>query len=343
MKRTSPALIARTEGLSGEPLLTQWLAHLLRQPAYQGTLINFFAGECLDHASICDITIQDEGVDVEGGGRPDIEIGNKKLALIVENKFDAGMTKKQPSGYLQILKRKDAATKILTFLVPNSRKQELTEVLAPYTTKNNDIAMRICSWEALAELLNNDYPDSEIVNEFAHDILRRCKVQSPLTSSDLKSASDVLAGWLSQREMLKSIKDKILADSYFKGLTVALEAKPEWDEDHCYMGMTVSAIDEVLWIGFWNLLQGKDPNTTPLFGHVYDESKEARKRFPLFWSKLKELQSNNIVRPLIRGHGWPIPVPLSAIQGKSVREQADGIVAHIIRVLNGDVKAKQTT
>lgn len=343
MDRTTSALIARTEGLTGEPLLTQWLAHILCQPTYQGTLIDFFAGTRIDRASLCDITIQDEGVDSAGDGRPDIDIRNEALALIVENKFDAGMTKNQPSGYLKVLKRREAKIRILTFLVPSYRGKELEEVLAPHSLTNRAITIRVCTWEALADTLNNAFPDSELIVEFSKDVRRRCKVQSPLTPSDFKNASDVLAGWLAQRELLKSIKEGILTHPGFKGLSVALEAKPEWDEDSCYMGMNVTGSDWVLWVGFWNLLQKKDPQETPLIGHVYDDSKDARKHFPQFWSKLKELRAGGLVRPLIPGHGWPIPVPLPLIQGKSVHEQAGNIVTYLSRILDGDIKAKKST
>lgn len=252
-----------------------------------------------------------------------------------ENKLDAGMTKNQPRGYLQVLKNRTAAKKVLTFLVPAERKKELQTTLAPYTVKSTGIGIHVCTWEDLAELLTKSFAESELIREFSGDIQRRCKVQSPLTLDNLKSASDVLAGWLHQRELLKAIREKLQAEPIFKGLTVTLEAKPEWDEEHCYMGMTISASHWVFWIGFWNLLQRKDPNYTPLLGHVY-ESKEARKLFPKFWSSLKQLRAANVVAPLVHGHGWPIPVPFSIMQSETVREQAENVVAYIVPVLDGD-------
>jgi PD-(D/E)XK nuclease superfamily len=216
MERNPPALIARTEGLSGEPLLTQWLAHLLRQPVYQGILIPFLAGEDIDHATLCNVTIRDEEGDSDGGGRPDIEIGCEAFALIVENKLDAGMTKNQPRGYLQLLKNRTAAKKVLTFLVPAGRKKELHTTLAPYTVKSTGIGIYVCTWEDLAEILTKSFAESELIREFSGDIQRRCKVQSPLTLDDLKIASDVLAGWLHQRELLKAIRET-LSGAYLQG------------------------------------------------------------------------------------------------------------------------------
>ena len=334
MERNFPGLITRTEGLSGEPLITQWLGHLLQQPAYQGVIIPFFAGEEINCATLSNVVIQDEEGESDGGGRPDIEIGCEALAMIVENKFDAAMTNNQPVGYLQILKKRTAEKKILVFLVPGWRKKELQTLLASYTLKGNGVAIRVCTWEELAELLTNSFAGSELIREFSRDVLRRCKVQSPLTVNELSMASDVLARWLNQRELLKVLREKLQVEPMFKNTTVTLEAKPEWDEEHCYMGILVSASDWVFWIGFWNLLQRKDRNATPLLGHVH-ESKEAIKRFPKFWSSLKQLRSANLVAPLVHGHGWPIPVPIRFIQGKSVREQAENIADYAVRVLQG--------
>lgn len=339
MEHNFSGLIARTEGLSGEPLLTQWLAYILRQPVYQNVLIPFFAGVEVDCAGFRNLIIRDEEEDGDGNGIPDIEIDCEALALIVENKFDAGMTKNQPVGYLQILRQRRNQKKILAFLAPAWRKEELQTIVAPYTLEATGIHVRVCTWEDLADLLSKSFASSELISEFSRDVLRRCRVQSPITVNELTMASDVLAQWLNQRELLKVVWEKLQLNPMFKGMRVALEAKPEWDEEHCYMGILVStSADEwVFWIGFWNLLQRKDRNATPLLAHVY-ETDGAKKLFPKFWSSLKELRAANIVSALVPDHGWPIPVPVASIQGKSVREQAENVVAYSLRALQGDTR-----
>lgn len=164
-------------------------------------------------------------------------------------------------------------------------------------------------------------------------------MQAPLSSSLLVGSTDILSAWLSQRELLKSVKEEITKPPCFKGLDVALEAKPEWDGEDCYMGMTLSSgNDWVVWIGFWNLLQRKSNGETPILGHVYEESKLARRLFPTFWKCLKKMRAAGLVAPLAPGHGWPIPIPLDVIQGKTINEQAKNIVEHFIGVLNGGEK-----
>jgi hypothetical protein len=238
-------------------------------------------------------------------------------------------------AYIKTLKRRTADTKILVFLVPARRKAEIQTILTPYDLKRDGVSIRICIWEELAELLTASFASTEIIREFSGEILRRCKVQSPLTESDLSMATDVLARWLSQRELLKAIQESLKTEPMFKGTTLILEAKPEWDEEHCYMGVTAETSEWLFWIGFWNLIQRKDRTATPLIGHVY-ESKEAKKRFPKFWSSLQRLRDANLVAPLVPGHGWPIPIPISVIQGKSVREQAENVVTYFAGVLNGN-------
>jgi len=349
IERSSSGLIARTEGLSGEPLLTQWLAHLLRQPSYQSVLLSFFVGEKTTRTALSNITIRDEERDSDGSGTPDIQIAGEKLALIVENKFDAGMTKNQPLRYMQILKRRFTEKKVLVFLVPAWRKKEIQTILAPYISKNAGVSVRICTRDELAELLMESIHGSELIHEFTRDVLRRCKVQSPLKVNELNNASEVLAKWLRQQELLKGIRERLLEEPIFKGMKFQLETMPEWDEDHCYMGInvavsdTVSESEWVCWIGFWNLFQRKNRSATPLIAHVYD-SPAAKKRLPKFWSSLRSLRAANIVAPLVHGHGWPIPIRISVIKGnKSVREQADKIVAYTVSVLSGDKQKRRET
>lgn len=342
MDRNSSGLIARTEGLSGEPLLTQWLAHLLEQSKYQTVLISFFLGEAMDNAILRNVTIRPEAAGADGDGRPDIEIGCEELALIVENKFDAGMTKKQPLGYLQILKKRTAEKKTLAFLVPDWRRKEVETILAQHSSKAKGVNIRVCTWEDMGGLLKKSFADSELIREFSQDIQWRCKVQLPLTTNELMRASDVLAASLKQRELLNAIRKRLQVEALFKRMMIVLEAKPVWEKDDCYMGMTLLIASEwVFWIGFWNLLQRKNPKATPLIAHVFHQSKEAQKLFPKFWSSLQQLRARNIVAPLVPGHGWPIPVPVRIMQDKTLREQAENVVAYTVRVLNGDTRVNK--
>src|SRR5262245_33516321 len=305
LERSSSGLIASIEGLRGEPLLTQWLAYLLRLSAYQSMLVSFFVGQKTRRGSLSNILIRDEGSDSDGGGIPDIEIGGDNFALIIENKFDARMTRNQPVRYIQILNRKFAQKKILVFRVPAWRKKEIQTILAQYIS-NGGVNIRVCVWEDLAELLMESSGNSELVHEFARDVLRRCRVQSPLKINELTIASDVLAQWLNQRELLKEIRAGLLVEPTLKNMTFQLETKPEWDEEHCYMGITASAPNSewVFWIGFWNLFQRTNRRATPLIAHVYERS-AAKKMLPKFWSSLRSLRAANVVAALVPGHVVP--------------------------------------
>jgi len=173
------------------------------------------------------------------------------------------MTQNQPVHYIDILKKDLQEKKVLVFLVPGWRKKEIEKLLWPYKEKDAAIIFRVCTWDDLATLLINSFRCSDLIYEFARDVLRRCRVQSPLKVSDLKDSSKVLAQWLQQRELLEKIRDRLQDEPLFKGMQFPLERKPEWDKEHCYMGITIappnalSEKDWVGWIGFWNLFQRK--------------------------------------------------------------------------------------
>ena len=207
--------------------------------------------------------------------------------------------------------------------------------------KNAAIIFRVCTWDDLATLLINSFRCSDLIYEFARDVLRRCRGQSPLKVSDLKDSSKVLAQRLQQRELLEKIRDRLQDEPLFKGMQFPLERKPEWDKEHCYMGITIappnalSEKDWVGWIGFWNLFQRKNDLETPLFAHVSD-TELAKSLLPKFWLSLKTLQAANTVAPYVDGHGWPVLIPIRILEEcKSVQEQAEKIVAYSVRVFNG--------
>lgn len=54
---------------------------------------------------------------------------------------------------------------------------------------------------------------------------------------------------------------------------------------------------------------------------------------PKFWTNLKGLQVKKIATAQIAGHGIAIPITLAEANGKTFREQANGIVRHFVRVL----------
>src|SRR5271169_4030294 len=93
-------IIERTVGLSGEPLMTQWLAHLLYYPQYRGVIVRYLYEEDFESAALDGLKIEDETGSSDGDGRPDLRIVGDDLYLIVENKFGAGLTSNQPSGCL---------------------------------------------------------------------------------------------------------------------------------------------------------------------------------------------------------------------------------------------------
>jgi PD-(D/E)XK nuclease superfamily len=84
-------------------------------------LIPFFVGEKTNRRDLSNVAIRAEERDSDGSGTPDIRIRSENLFVIIENKFDAGMTKNQPLSYIQILKKSSAEKKLLVFLVQDHR------------------------------------------------------------------------------------------------------------------------------------------------------------------------------------------------------------------------------
>lgn len=107
-----------SRGLSPEPAATQALAHILGE---REALEAFVQGLAFTGVSFAPRRAEAEAA--AGDGRPDISIYDAAgvRRMVVENKFWAGLTDAQPTGYLEELSRDEAVPSALVFIVPTVR------------------------------------------------------------------------------------------------------------------------------------------------------------------------------------------------------------------------------
>src|SRR6266404_3378418 len=212
-------IIERTEGLSGEPLITQWLAHLLCHPQYREAIIRYLYEKDFESTALDGLKIEDETGSADGDGRPDLRIVGDEIYLIVENKFGAPRTENQPDGYLRELRKQSQRHKSLIFLVPCWRETEMSDLIR--RTKPN-IPVRVKLWEELVTKLAEKFPASELMQEFVGEIRRRCKVMKPLDDQELKETLEGLRRFLRHQEFLKGLRLEIEKSGVFGGKGIKL-------------------------------------------------------------------------------------------------------------------------
>jgi hypothetical protein len=330
------ANIAGKHGLARENLATEVLVYILESSdlsVVQGLLASYgVAGEWKSYG----YRFEPQRRVVNGRSIPDVQIrdANGERHAVIESKFTAGLTRKQPVDYLTVLPTRG----VLLFIVPERRKFQLFEELLNRCRSSqcfehvavseslltcaliDEKRMEVTSWgellDRLTDLQRSSQQPPEIQRMKLSDIeqLRRfCDMADketfePLTAEQIRGTgiSTVIhqLKWATSELITRSIAQGVVQEmsrATRKGAQNALRA----DEDKSlYYGQNLRFCGMNVWIGFW--------------GEAWEERKlsplwiEINREEPLANAVVRQIQKVKGESAVIRtpeGH-WLIPIPI---------------------------------
>ncbi|MGI8770856.1 MAG: hypothetical protein ACR2JE_05425 [Acidobacteriaceae bacterium] len=169
-------------------------------------------------------------------GTPDLEIidDQKVCCAIIENKFWAGLTRKQPIEYLRQIR---SAGGLLLFIVPDERREYIWKILRARCSEakrsivpgrggsliglTKDRYIAVSSWTNLLWYLNKCSPNNAEISVFVTELRRLCAVApedkiQPLDDSEVGDKTigsrvvnyAALASEIAKRDIKDFVKDK---------------------------------------------------------------------------------------------------------------------------------------
>lgn len=195
MTTTNSTFLARLVGsrrLQPEPVATALLTHLLQRSPEVRTVIRDLAAEIHPGGEFEGLEFSEQAILEGGEGRPDI-VGatSTQVSLLIEAKFDAGLTPAQSStGYLGGL----GSGGLLLFLVPRDRVAPIWPKLlaGPVGAAPTDIPPALDATTFDTPWLKAELPDGRCVGVVGWEVLLS-RLQPTLAGSASSSDMDQLA------------------------------------------------------------------------------------------------------------------------------------------------------
>jgi hypothetical protein len=349
--RSFLAYVAEQYGRKKEDVATDALVYLLKKHRIARTAFHsFVADECgYTLPKIYSVISRTKGPD----GVPDIQISDENgvCCAIVENKFRAPLTEKQPVSYFNGL-RTDGG--LILFVVPKdrivklwselrSRCEEADRAIEPlpgFRFSGQSAKHRLCIvfWDQLIRhletSLDNDEAREAEVSMFIDQLRRVCEVADNETFNNL--TSDQLSGagtsalirhltWITRELIGRSIDKNIAQETKKK----EMQAKVDVSDSSLYVGQDLLFDGVTAWIGFWPKAWG-ERLISPLWIVLYLPESED----DLIVKQLhKEQRDGTVVKHLFYSDdedGWLIPIPIEPDKAQDdVVDEAFQFVSYI--------------
>jgi hypothetical protein len=267
--------------VTDENSTTELLCNLMRFSVFRTPFLRQFLTETLaTEVAWEDFETQ---VEIEGSGRPDLQIQTKDVLALIEIKvtLGAGLTVNQPEGYIEFLRSQNALDRWLVFLVPKSWEciGDLKSGFekAAETDNSTKVQTRIIFWENVLEIFEKN--DLVALNPFLHDfydllmarfgpkpLVFPVKEIFMLFSSELPTALSHL------QDLVDGVRDR----------STAFKVKPFSSRSLCPQEYSLYFLDEqgreIFWFGVWTPFW--KANALPLcFGVARSAGQAAREAF----------------------------------------------------------------
>lgn len=272
-----------------------------------------------------------------GRWRPDIQVLDEKgnCRALIENKFDARLTKDQLESYLSELMSDDGR---LVFVVPEKRKEEVQQLFRNTMGRGR---VTVIPWRdflgALKKALELPKPPSPLLSDFVQ-LRRYCDVMEEQTFDpfDLEQIRDEVLSqplhqltWITADFIRECRKEKIVhALDKKDGLLANLE-----EDDSLSCGQDLAFCGALVWMGLWVRMWRKY-RSTPLWICLCDSDDAGTKVGPKARSRAREIKE--LLAQAKISHewepdekGWIIPVPVKALPQGELVQQAVDFVKHL--------------
>jgi hypothetical protein len=360
------SFISEQYGLKAEDVATDVFAYLLQRQDAQRALCQLFADVGYPYLkpgfSVKSRKCAEDGRD---GGIPDITLSygdgeNKIIQAIIEDKFGAGLTKKQPCEYIKTV----ADNGIVLFVAPKWRQRSIWGEIRGKCQKSGASCIPIRSgssgrigkvgskfialiqWDKVLVALSNSF-DPE-VKLFVDQLKKLCDVEDTVkfeNLSELVSDRGVGSTVFSSIELLERIVELAEADELFitRGKTRHWEGKnDDRSRGPCYFGYRGTLGANIrAWIGFdarlWALC-GESPLWIE-FDENFDQLKEmffaARGRFVWLTDPAQLVDGESEDRQLV------VPLPLKpGVELDALLASAIERIEQVKEVLNSPQKER---
>lgn len=270
-------LLAGLVRKGGENALTELLAELLRVPIVGQAFLQDVVELSLDEGAI-DVETQVRG----SGCRPDLVLTTSGATIWVEAKLDAGLTARQPVGYVEALARLRSGSGHLVFLVKAARWRELSGAIRgrlglpvglARRWAHRDVSVTLVTWRHVRDrfeaLSVGDPVAHYLMGEFLSTLDHHERAVMPLKPEAISMLHDpgVLAAFAGLEDLLIDLKERLESD----GHKIEDQEKGHLNQ-HGFYVLPLGALGRAVWVGILLRAGVKWPGRGPLWAWLCDEA-----------------------------------------------------------------------